>query len=145
MPAFRGSPRKNLLSTPRLCFFDLGVRNAAADLAPGLDTVRAQAGSLFEQWVGIELWKRLRYMGRGRLHHLRTEDGSEVDYVIEMGERLIPLDIRWTERPSVRDTRHVRTFLREHPKRAPRGWVVCRCAHPMQLDQNIVALPWFCL
>lgn len=145
VPAYSGSPRKNLLSTPRFYLFDLGVRNAAADLTPGPDTVRAQAGSLFEQWAGIEIWKRLRYMGQGRLHHLRTEDGSEVDFVIEMGEQLIPLEVKWTERPSIRDIRHVRTFLREHPRRAPRGWVLCRCARPMQLDDNIIALPWFCL
>jgi predicted AAA+ superfamily ATPase len=145
VPAFSGSPRKNLLSTPRFYFFDLGVRNAAADLTPGRDTVRAQSGSLFEQWVGLELWKRLQYLGHGRLHHLRTADGAEVDYVVELAEQFIPLEVKWTEHPSVSDVRHMRAFLRDHPKRAARGWVICRCARPMQLDDRIMALPWFCL
>lgn len=145
VPAFSGSPRKNLLSTPRFCFFDLGVRHAAAGLTPGLDTVKALAGPLFEQWVGIELWKRLQYGHNGRLHHLRTEDGAEVDYVIERDDGLVPLEVKWTERPSAHDARHVRAFLRDHPQRAARGWLVCRCPHPMQLDEKIVALPWFCL
>jgi predicted AAA+ superfamily ATPase len=145
IPAFSGSARKNLLSTPRFCFFDLGVRNAAADLTPGYDTVKCQAGSLFEQWVGIELWKRLAYQGHGRLQYLRTEDGAEVDFVIELGEQWIPIEVKWTERPAERDTRHLRTFMRENPRRAPRGLVICRCPRPIQLNEQILALPWFCL
>jgi predicted AAA+ superfamily ATPase len=143
--AFSGSPRKNLLSTPRFCFFDLGVRNAAADLTPGYDTVRCQSGSLFEQWIGIELWKRLKYKEQGRLLYMRTEDGAEVDFVIELGERLIPIEVKWTEHPSEKDARHLRTFMRENPKRAPKGYVICRCPRPIQLDEHILALPWFCL
>jgi predicted AAA+ superfamily ATPase len=145
IPAFSGSPRTNLLSTPRFCFFDLGIRNAAAGLTPGPETVRALVGSLFEQWVCIELWKRLQYLGSGKLHHLRTEDGAEVDFVVEHHDRLIPVEVKWTERPTPSDVRHVRTFLRENPKRASRGWLICRCPRPMQLDDQIVALPWFCL
>lgn len=145
IPAWSGSPRKNLLSTPRFCFFDLGVRHAAADLTPGPDTVKAQAGPLFEQWVGIELWKRLQYGGQGRLHHLRSEDGAEVDYIIEQGDELIPVEVKWTERPTPKDARHVRAFLRELPERAKTGWVICRCLHPMRLDEGITALPWSCL
>ncbi len=34
VPAYSKSPRKNLLSTPKFMFFDLGVRHAAAGLNP---------------------------------------------------------------------------------------------------------------
>jgi hypothetical protein len=34
-----------------------------------------------EQWVGVELWKRLTYLGDGSLSHFRTKDGAEVDFV----------------------------------------------------------------
>jgi len=34
VPAYAKSPRKNLLSTPKFIFFDLGVRHAAAGLIP---------------------------------------------------------------------------------------------------------------
>ena len=145
LPAFSGSPRKNLLSSPRFLFFDLGVRHAAAGLTPGRETALAQAEPLFEQWVGLELWRRLGYLGQGRLHYLRTEDGAEVDYIIESGNSLTPVEVKWTEHPAPSDARHVRVFLKENPRRAKRGWVICRCQRPMQLEENIVALPWFCL
>ena len=145
LPAFSGSARKNLLSTDRFLFFDLGVRHAAAGLNAGLDTVRANPGPLFEQWVGIELWKRLQYLGAGTLHYLRTKDGAEVDFIIEHGGRLAPIEVKWTENPSLSDARHLLTFLGEHPKRAKHGYIICRCDRPLRLHDKITALPWFCL
>lgn len=142
IPAFSGSARKNLLSTPRFCFFDLGVRNATAGLTPGPDIVAALAGPLLEQWVGIELWKRLQYAGDGRLLYLRTHDGVEIDFIIERGGKWIPVEVKWTDKPAAHDARHIKTFLAEHPGRAPRGFVVCRTPRPVQLAENITAIPW---
>jgi predicted AAA+ superfamily ATPase len=142
VPAWTRSRRGNLLRTPRFFFFDLGVRHAAAGLAPGADTVRADAGPLFEQWVGIELWKRLQYLGKGGLYHLRSRDGAEIDFVVEQGNRLVPLEAKWTANPSLRDARHLLSFLDEHPGRADMGYIVCRCPRPLQLHEKITALPW---
>lgn len=141
--AFSGSPRKSLLSTERFFFFDLGVRNAAAGLPLGAAAARANPGPLFEQWVGIELWKRLQYLGGGKLHYLRSKAGAEVDFIVARGRTLVPVEVKWTERPSEHDTRHLRGFLDEHPRQAPKGYVVCRCPDPLALDERITALPWW--
>jgi len=143
--AFLGSPRKNLLSTERFCFFDVGVRNAAAELPLEPAAIRVNPGPLFEQWVGIELWKRLQYLGGGKLHYLRTKAGAEVDFIIARGGRLIPIEVKWTEHPTPGDARHLLTFLDEHPKRARKGWLICRCAVPLALTDRVTALPWSCL
>jgi predicted AAA+ superfamily ATPase len=142
---FSRSPRKALLSTPRFFFFDLGVRHAAAGLTPRPDVVKANPGAFFEQWVGIELWKRLQYLGEGKLYHLRTKDGAEVDFIIERGDALTPIEVKWSENPSARDARHLLTFLAEQPKQAAHGFIVCRCQRPMQLHEQVTALPWCCL
>ena len=145
VPAYVKSPRKNLLSTPRFLFFDVGVRNAAAGLRASREIVEAKPGPLFEQWVGVELWKRLQYLGEGRLFHQRTKDGAEVDFVVERGRSLIPVEVKWTTNPSSSDARHLRTFLDEKRQDAPRGYLVCRCPRPIQLEERITALPWWCL
>jgi len=145
LPAFSGSLRKNLLTTDRFLFFDLGIRHAAAGLRPHADVVLANPGPLFEQWVGIELWKRLQYLGTGMLHYLRTHDGAEVDFIVDHGGRLAPVEVKWTERPTLTDARHLLTFLREHPKKARHGYIVCRCDRPLRLHDQVTALPWFCL
>jgi predicted AAA+ superfamily ATPase len=143
--AFSGSARKQVLSTPRFFFFDLGVRNATAELTCSHDTVLANPGPLFEQWVGIELWKRLQYLGRGRLHYLRTKAGAEVDFIVALDNRLLPIEVKWTDTPTLEDARHLRAFLDEQPRTAQHAWVVCRCERPLRLEDRITAIPWWWL
>jgi predicted AAA+ superfamily ATPase len=143
--AFSGSPRKSLLSTERFYFFDIGVRNAAAELPLTAVSAKANPGPLFEQWVGIELWKRLQYLGGGHLHYLRSKAGAEVDFIVAHAGRLIPIEVKWTEHPSTPETRHLETFLKEHPKRARHGYIICRCSAPLALTRRVTALPWFWL
>ncbi|HXP59850.1 MAG TPA: ATP-binding protein [Dongiaceae bacterium] len=143
--AFSRSPRKALLSTPKFFFFDVGVRHAAAGLTPTRDVVMVNPGVFFEQWVGVELWKRLQYLGEGKLYHLRTKDGAEVDFIIEREGTLTPIEVKWSEHPSAQDARQLLRFLAEHPKQAAHGFIVCRCKRPMQLHEKVTALPWFCL
>lgn len=143
--AWSGSSRKHLLSTPRFLIFDLGLRHAAAGLKPSRDVVRANPGPLFEQWVGIELWKRLGYLGTGTLHYFRTKDGAEVDFIIAHQGRLTPVEVKWTENPSLSDARHLLAFMGEHRKTAQHGYLICRCRAPRQLHDKVTALPWFYL
>jgi len=145
IPAFTRSPRKNLLSTPRFFFFDLGVRHAAAGLQPSRELVRATPGPLLEQWVGIELRKRLQYLGDGTLHYLRTRDGAEIDFIVDRGSTLTPIEVKWTERPVLSDARQLLTFLDEHPRQARRSYLICRCSRPLALHEKVMALPWYCL
>lgn len=145
VPAFTGSARKAVLSTPRFLLFDLGVRHAAAELENNRDTVLANPGPLLEQWVGIELHKRLGYTGKGRLTYFRTKAGAEVDYVVEQGRTLTPIEVKWTDNPTASDARHLTAFLAEHREHAPRGYVVCRCERPRELAANVLAIPWWML
>jgi len=145
VPVFSGSKRKNLLSTPKFLFFDLGVRHAAAGLKASPEIVKVSPGAFFEQWVGIELWKRLQYLGQSRLHYLRTRDGMEIDFIVEHAGTLTPIEAKWSEKPAIQDARHLLTFLAEHPNQAKHGYIICRCSRPLRLHDRITALPWFCL
>jgi uncharacterized protein len=142
VPAFSGSARKSVLSTPRFFFFDLGIRHAAAGLNPGRELVNVSPGQWFEQWVGIELWKRLQYLGNGKLFYLRTKSGMEIDFIIMIDGKTIPIEVKWTDRPSPKDARHVLSFIKETPS-ASHGFIVCRCPRPQQLSENITAIPWW--
>lgn len=145
VPAWSGSKRKNLMTAGKFLLFDLGIRHAAAGLRPSLDSVRANPGPLFEQWVGLELWRRLQYLGTGSLHYLRSYAGAEVDYIVEREDELIPIEVKWTEKPAFSDARHLLTFLDENRKRSRRAFIVCRCRRPMQLHDRVTAIPWHCL
>lgn len=145
VPAWSGRRRKNLVSAGRFMLFDLGVRHAAAGVCPSLETVQANPGPIFEQWVGLELWRRLQYLGTGSLHYLHTYAGAEVEYIVEREGELTPVEVKWTENPTVVDAHHMLTFLDEHRKKARQGFIVCRCSRPMQLHNHVTAIPWHCL
>jgi hypothetical protein len=61
---------------------------------------------------------------------------------VARGGRLAPIEVKWTERPTLADARHVLAFLDEHRREARHGYVVCRCPEPLALDERVTALPW---
>ena len=135
--------RKRLLTTPRFCFFDLGVRNAAAELPITPRLAEVHAGPLLEQWVAQELIARAGYLRRGhRVGFWRTASGAEVDFVWESPREDVPIEVKWTERPRPQDARHLERFLDQFRERARRGLLVCRCARPEQLTDRVRAIPW---
>lgn len=143
MTAYAGRTRKRLLTAPRFFFFDLGVRNAAAEMAVEARLPDELGGPLLEHWVAQELLARSSYSGRGhRVSFWRTTYGVEVDFVWEGPREDLPIEVKWTARPRPTDARHLETFLDEFPRRARRGLLVCRCPAPQQLTERVRAIPW---
>jgi len=141
--SYKKSPRKRLLTTPAFYFFDLGVRNAAAELALNEALLNTIGGPLLEHLVGLELIQKATYLGMGyNVSFWRTASGAEVDFIFETPEEDIPIEVKWTDSPSSRDARHVRKFLELNSERAKRGYVVCRVPQAQQLSENVMALPF---
>ena len=141
--AYGRHSRQKVLRTPKFLFYDIGVRNAAARLGFTDTLLKTQAGQLFENWVGLELMHRCLLLGRMyRLSFWRTSQRMEVDYVLETPEEVIPIEVKWTERPHESDTRYLKQFLKIYPDRSQRGFIICRCRQPQQITDNITAIPW---
>jgi hypothetical protein len=51
----------------------------------------------------------------------RTATGEEVDFVIEAGSMLLPIEVKATARPRVVDAKHLRTFREEYGRRCRPG------------------------
>ncbi len=142
MGSYGRQSRKRLLTTPRFYLFDCGVRTAAAGTPFDERVLEASGGDLLEQWVGLELLGRARILGRGHgVSFWRTTSGAEVDFVWETPREDIPIEVKWTRRPTPSDARHVEAFLDLFP-RAKRGLVVCRTEAAEQLTERVRAIPW---
>jgi predicted AAA+ superfamily ATPase len=143
MAAYSRSARRRLLTTPRFYLFDVGVRNAAAEVPMDTRLLNTEGGRLLEHWVAQELLARAGYLGRGyRVSFWRLASGAEVDFVWEAPREDVPIEVKWTARPRPEDARHIERFLDEHRTRARRGVVVCRCPEPQQLTRRVQAIPW---
>jgi uncharacterized protein len=132
--------RKKLTKSSRYLFFDLGVRRAAAE--EGARPPTRVLGSLFEQFVGLELLRATRQIARNaRLRFWRDPDGPEVDWVVLGDEHWLPVEVKWTTAPTERDAHHLHTFLSEYPH-AREGFVVCRSPRRFKIAATITAVPW---
>jgi predicted AAA+ superfamily ATPase len=75
--------------------------------------------------------------------YLRTKSGAEIDFIVDLGKRLLPIEVKWTDTPNLTDARHLLAFLDEQHTHAPHGYIVCRCPRPLRLHERITALPWW--
>jgi predicted AAA+ superfamily ATPase len=142
IPAF-GRSRRKIISAPRFLICDPGLRNALAELPINNSLIKLDAGHLFEQFVLIELFYRCQYLGRAyKLSTWRTTTGAEVDAIIETPDEVIPVEIKWTDSPGIKDIRHLERFLELHPDLATHGYLVCRVDKPRKLSDRILAIPW---
>ena len=132
--------RKKLTKSPRYLFFDLGVRRAAAD--EGRRLPPRVLGALFEQFVGLELLRATREVSAPlKLQFWRDPDGPEVNWIVVGDDRWVPVEVKWSDAPAERDTRHLQTFLSEYPK-ARECVVVCRTPRRFKIAPKITAIPW---
>ena len=131
--------RRRLAKAAKYLFFDLGVRRLAAYEGPKANAM--VMGQWFEQFIGLELLHLVhQHEQRLRLNFWRDLEGREIDWVLSCQDKIIPIEVKWTERPSLSDARHLKTFLADY--QLNRGYIVCRCARMRQLDEQIIALPW---
>jgi predicted AAA+ superfamily ATPase len=139
-PLSESRTRKKLTRSPRYLFFDLGVRRVAAD--EGARQPARVLGSLFEQFVGLELLRAIRQGSANmKLQFWRDPDGPEVDWIVVGDGRWLPVEVKWTAAPSERDVRHLRTFLAEYPK-ARDAVLVCRTPRRFTIGPRVTAVPW---
>lgn len=138
-PIIHTPSHRRLIKSPKYLFFDLGVRRACAN--EGSQLSEKYCHHLFEQYIGIELTHQIREMPNAQLRYWRDNNGVEVDYVLEKSGKYIPIEVKWTEAPSLKDAKHLQKFLSEY-KNSDKGYIVCRTSHAFEISDNIIALPW---
>lgn len=118
-PYFRNA-RTELTKAPVAYFHDLGLRNYALGLW-GVPPSPPDQGWLFQNFVFRLLHERCRRQG-WQLHFWRTKDKAEVDFVIEAGSRLIPVEVKYRNLRHPHPERSLRSFLVKY--RPPEAWIV---------------------
>jgi len=143
---FLKNARKRIMSSSRYYFFDLGVRNALARLPLEKGIINAQKGILFEHAVMLEIIRRVRALNKNyKINYWRTRAGAEVDCVIDMGAKVIPIEIKASKNISLGKIKGLKSFLNDYKDVAEHGYVITMGERKEKLTDNITAIPWFCL
>lgn len=86
MPPFQSNKRTELVKNPKVYFYDLGFRNVVID---NFSVERVDIGGMYENFVFSELVKN-----KFTPKYWRTKSGAEVDFVLEHGKEVIPIEIK---------------------------------------------------
>ena len=137
VPAYSVNRTKRLMKSPKLYWADTG-------LAMYLSQEDEPRGAHLENLVLQDLlaWRDSRSV-RTEILHWRTTTDDEVDFVIEAGESLLPIEVKATRRPRLRDARHLRTFRAEYGRRARPGLLLHGGETLEWLTPEVLAAPWW--
>lgn len=110
--------RSEITKAPMYYFFDTGVRNYLLGLF-GLPVIpSALSGHLFENVIFSMLRQHANF-ALTRIHFWRTRDNAEVDFVINAGLEIIPVEVKYTKLNRAETTRSFKSFVdRYAPARA---------------------------
>ncbi|MDD2715167.1 MAG: ATP-binding protein [Candidatus Wallbacteria bacterium] len=106
-PFFRNR-QSELCKNPKYYFIDQGFRNCLLGNFSTPDQ-RTDAGVLVENTVFTRLNNLLGSMER--LNFWRTKAGAEVDFVISRGEKIIPVEVKYSDFKSPQITRSLSSFI----------------------------------
>lgn len=130
LPPYFTNPKKEVTKASKVYFLDNGIRNyLLGDLTQSES--RPDIGRLLENLVYVGLTKRMKELDR--LHFWRTQNAAEVDFVLERGTGLFPIEVKWGGRFS----RALRSFMQRY--QVQRGYLL----HSGELvqEERVSSLP----
>jgi hypothetical protein len=104
--------RKEIAQSPVAYFGDLGLRNYALGIF-GTVATPVECGFLFQNLVFLIL-SSIRHPGLTTLHFWRTKDKAEVDFIVEKGEALIPVEVKFKALNDVEMPRSLLSFCERY-------------------------------
>jgi hypothetical protein len=128
------APKAYFTDTGTLCYL-LGIRNTESAAS---DMIR---GPLFETFVLSELLKSFIHRGeQPPLFFWRTSHGVEVDFVIDNGLSLIPIEVKATATPRYPMADGIRAFRTDYGN-AGAGFVVHLGSERVPMGEGTTAIP----
>ena len=137
LPAFATNRTKRLIKAPKAYWGDTG-------LALRLTQEDEPRGAHLENLVLNDLltWRETR-LNRAEISYWRTTIGEEVDFVVEANGRLLPIEIKSTPRPRLRDTSALRSFRKEYGDLSRAGLLLHDGDLLDWITPDILAAPWW--
>ncbi len=145
LPAWSGNLGKRLTRSPKTYFVDPALVSYLTR-HPSPDSVLSgpMGGAMFEGLIVAETLKAFAARGRAApLYHLRAQDGTEVDLLVDLGTAILPIEIKLTATPT---TGHAQPLLAVRKSQATawhaQSWLVCNCAEVQEMPGGVRAIPW---
>lgn len=135
---------KRLVKTPKVYFTDVGTLCYLAGLKdPEHAASGPLGGAIMETAVLSEIVKTFTHRGTDpQVYFWRTTVGTEVDFVVETGGNLVPIEVKLSATPRPAMASAIKIFQKDFGDKALPGYVV----HPgdimLPLGPDVTALPF---
>jgi len=139
VPAYSVNRTKRLIKSPKLYWGDTGL---AMHLSREVEARGAHLENLVLQ--DLLVWRDSR-PAPAEVLHWRATTGEEVDFVVETGDSLLPIEVKATKRPRLADAANLRTFRREYGQAARSGLLLHGGDSVEWLTPEVLATPWWLL
>jgi predicted AAA+ superfamily ATPase len=137
VPAYSVNRTKRLIKAPKLYWSDTG-------LALFLAGEERPRGAHLENLVLCDLFAwRAGEIEAPEILYWRTAAGEEVDFVVEWHGRLLPIEVKSSERPKLADARGLRSFRADYAKSTLPGLLLHDGEEITWLADGILAAPWW--
>lgn len=135
---------KRLVKTPKVYFTDVGMLCHLAGLKdPEHAASGPMSGAIMETAVLLEIVKTLTHRGIDpRVYFWRTQAGTEVDFVVDTGAGIVPIEVKLSATPRPAMAAAIRTFQRDMGSTAMPGYVVHPGDIQLPLGAGVSAAPF---
>lgn len=145
IPAYHSNTIKRISGKPKGFFADTGLLcHLNAISSPNTISGHPLSGALWETLIVSEIRKQLSLLAsKPQMYHWRLHSGAEVDLLLEIDNKLYPIEIKLTSKPSKKHCRGFQSFRECYPRKeiAP-GLVICVTEKLEQISQYDFCIPW---
>ena len=144
VPAWYASRNKRLVKSPKVYFLDPALAIFLSGYHDRDSLLKSrELGGYFETLVYLHLRALCEVtIPKAQIYYWRTSSQREVDFVIEHGRQVLPIEVKMTVRPSLSDAENLLTFLDETPQ-ATHGILLHGGSEVFRLHSKVVAVPWW--
>lgn len=104
--------RKEITKSPVSYFWDIGLRNYALGIFGHLGS-SSECGFIFENLVFLLLREKIRFEAT-KLNFWRTKDMAEVDFILERGRTVVPIEVKYKSFKKQAVSRSLRSFIEKY-------------------------------
>ena len=142
LPPYYANVKKRLVKHPKLYLRNTGILHRLAGLRSESDLETwIGRGSSFEGLVVEEMMNLASLkLDSPRFSYWRTSAGAEVDLIVEVGRRLIPIEVKHGTTVSQYDLAGLRQCMKDLDLK--RGYLVNRSEQSEVIGRGISTLPW---
>ncbi len=142
VPLFPGkTERTKTTRRTKFLFFDTGVVNALLGQLEARDMPEESWANLFEQWVGLSIFKFLYHRNlKGEVYFWREKE-KEIDWILTTKGKIIPIEVKWGDVLQKKKIKWLMDFINKF--NLNKGIIIFTGERPRKINENIEAIPWF--